>query len=83
MTRSDHVANGPWSSSIFIYGFALIRMRVITLASCGFFHLAALQPDDFLELDSTGSSKKMDSLMRTPREYAKRVYLSLAIHAGK
>ncbi len=61
----------------------LRRLDAVAGHDFGAHGLAALQPDDFLELDSTGSSKKMDSLMRTPREYAKRVYLSLAIHTSQ
>lgn len=61
----------------------LRRLDVVAGHDVGSHGLAALQPDDFLELESTGSSKKADSLMRTPREYAKRVYLSLAIHTNQ
>jgi hypothetical protein len=61
----------------------LRRLDAVAGHDYGAHGLAVLQPDDFLDLDSTGSSKKMDSLMRTPREYAKRVYLSLAIHTSQ
>lgn len=61
----------------------LRRLDAVAGHDVGSRGLAALQPVDFLELESTGSSKRTDSLMRTPREYAKRVYLSLAIHTNQ
>lgn len=45
--------------------------------------LVALQPDAFRDLESDQRSKKAASLMRTPKEYAKKAYLTLAIYASK
>lgn len=61
----------------------LRRLDAVAGNDVGVQGLAALQPDDFLELESDERSTKVDSLMRTPRKYAKRVFLSLAIHTNQ
>ncbi len=61
----------------------LRRLDAVAGHDVGAQGLAALQPDDFLELESDDRSKKAASLMRTPREYAKRIFLSLAIHTSE
>ena len=61
----------------------LRRLDAVAGHDVGAQGLATLYPDDFLELESDDRSKKTASLMRAPREYAKRIFLSLAIHTSK
>jgi hypothetical protein len=61
----------------------LRRLDAVAGHDVGVKGLAGLQPGDFESLKSGERSKKAASLMRTPREYAKEVYLSLAVHASK
>ena len=61
----------------------LRRLDAVAGHDVGVQGLAALQPDAFRDLESDERSKRAASLMRTPREYAIQVYLTLAIYASK
>lgn len=61
----------------------LRRLDAVAGHNVGVQGLAALELDAFSNLGSAERSKKADSLMRRPKEYAKDVYLTLAIYASK
>jgi hypothetical protein len=61
----------------------LRRLDAVAGHHVGVQGLAALQPDEFDDLGSAERSKKANRLMQAPREYAKKVYLTLAICASK